>query len=273
MNSLRSFFQHVDSGRCWFFVVQIWRIPRQNGNLLLRFEELNSEISLCLATELIELSVLSICSDSTLFGLFICESLSLFLDCSVSWFHCARWAAFGLPRISSISRSASLCLLHISPFCPEHTPRRRSLLMLVLSHSHTHYLNRHMVGCGCHEILIQRCITVLIMLNFSRYPIHLWCWCLSHSNHSFQLIDIQYGFHHSVPPRNHQSCYQELFISTSNWRQAHIQRHISCCHSSKASEFIPSKMHWIHWLAKSNALAVSERSHNYPPSNRKYMRQ
>ena len=34
---------------------------------------------------------------------------------------------------------------------PRHQSRRRSLLMLVLPHSDTHYLNGHMVGCGCHQ--------------------------------------------------------------------------------------------------------------------------
>ena len=34
---------------------------------------------------------------------------------------------------------------------PRHNSMWRSLFMLVLSHSDTHYLNRHMVGCGCHE--------------------------------------------------------------------------------------------------------------------------
>ena len=37
------------------------------------------------------------------------------------------------------------------PFCPKHNSIRRSLFVRVLSHSDTHHLNRHMVGCGCHE--------------------------------------------------------------------------------------------------------------------------
>ena len=67
------------------------------------------------------------------------------------WFHWARWSAFGLPRIPSISRSASLCLLHISSFCPRHNCRRRSLFMRVLSHSDTRHLNGYIGWCGCHE--------------------------------------------------------------------------------------------------------------------------
>ena len=56
--------------------------------------------------------------------------------------------------------------------------------------------------------------------------------------HCSLLISIQYSVHHSNPPRNHHCCYQEPFISTYNWKQAHIQSHFSCCHSSKVVEFI-----------------------------------
>ena len=72
-----------------------------------------------------------------------------------------------------------------------------------LTLTHTNYLNRYMAGCGCHEILIQRCFTVLFLSNLSVYPTQLWFWWLSYSNHSFQLIVIQYGFHHSDRPRSH----------------------------------------------------------------------
>ena len=74
---------------------------------------------------------------------FVCSSLHLCLSCSVAqfssstWFHCALWSAFGLPRIS-------LFTIFLYPFCPRRNCRRRSLLMLVLSHSDTHTLNRHM---------------------------------------------------------------------------------------------------------------------------------
>ena len=63
---------------------------------------------------------------------------------------------------------------------PRHNSRRRSLFMLVLSHFDTHYLNRHMAQCGCHEIWIQHCIIVLSLSNFSLYLIWLWFWCLSY---------------------------------------------------------------------------------------------
>ena len=80
--------------------------------------------------------------------------------------HCALLSAFGLPRLPSFSQSASLCLLHLSLFCPRHNTRKRSLFMRVLSHSDTHHLNRHMVGCGCHEILISCSTTVLFLTTF-----------------------------------------------------------------------------------------------------------
>ena len=38
--------------------------------------------------------------------------------------------------------------------------------MRVLSHSYTHYLNRHMVGCGCQEILIPCSATALFSTTF-----------------------------------------------------------------------------------------------------------
>ena len=74
--------------------------------------------------------------------------------------------------------------------------------MLVLSSSGTHNLNGYMVGCGCHEILIERSITILFLKNFSLSPIQLWFQWLSYSNHSFQLISIQYSVHHSAPAEN-----------------------------------------------------------------------
>ena len=134
---------------------------------------------------------------------------------------------------------------------PRHNSRGRPLFMRVLSHSDSHHLNRHMVGCGCHEIMIHRCITVLFLSNFSLKSTQLWFWWMSYSNHSFQLISIQYSVH--------QSCYQEPFISTSNRRQAHTQSRIFCCHSSKACEFIASAVYKIHSSSKSKVLAVPKR--------------
>ena len=63
-----------------------------------------------------------------------------------------------IPRLHSFTTpfgrpSASLNFLH--SLTPPHKTCRISLLMRVLSHLDTHYLNRHTAGCGCHEILIQ----------------------------------------------------------------------------------------------------------------------
>ena len=91
---------------------------------------------------------------------FVCSSLHLCLSSSVAQFQLVPlhpWV--GLPRISSFT-------LSLSPFCPRHNSRRRSLFMRVLSHSDTHHLNRHMVGCGCHEILIPCSTTVLFSTTF-----------------------------------------------------------------------------------------------------------
>ena len=63
-------------------------------------------------------------------------------------------------------------------------------------------------------------------------------WWLNYSSDSFQLLSSQYSVHHSYPPRNHQCCYQETFISSSDWRQARIRRLIFCCHLSKACAFV-----------------------------------
>ena len=92
-----------------------------------------------------------------------------------------------------------------------------SLLMLVLSHSETHYLNRHMVGCGCHEILIQSCISLRVLgrtsLLYSMRTMILVVELLESFISAYVII--QYSVHHSDPPRNYQSCYREPVISTS----------------------------------------------------------
>ena len=90
----------------------------------------------------------------------------LCIPVSLPPFQCALRSAFGLPRHPSFSHSTSLCLPFLSPFCPRHNFRRRSLFMRVLFHSDTHYLNRYMVWCGCHEILIPCSTTVLFFVEF-----------------------------------------------------------------------------------------------------------
>ena len=146
---------NVDTDRSWF-VAQNWRIPPQNGNLLLRFEKLNSKIILSLRIELIERSILIVHSDSWIF----CRIISPLVPMS---------PLVGLQspsKIPSLCHSAALCLRHLSLFCPRYDSRRRSLVMLVLSHPDTQHYNRHMVGCGCHEILIPSSTTVLFSITF-----------------------------------------------------------------------------------------------------------
>ena len=145
----------VDFGCCWF-VVQNRKIPSDNGNLLLRFEELTSKIILSLPIDRIECLVLNSHSDSWVVCLFISPLIPL-------------RPVVGLrppSKIPSFSYSDWQSLLQISTFCPEHNTRIRSLLMLVLSHSDTRHLNRHMVGCGCHEIVTPCSRTVLFSTTF-----------------------------------------------------------------------------------------------------------
>jgi hypothetical protein len=126
-------------------------------------EPLHGIIIHSLRIELIERSVFNIHSDSWIFCLIISPVVLL-------------GPLVGLrppSKIPAFCHSASLCLVHLSLFCPRHNARRRSLFMRVLSHSDTQYLNRHTAWCGCHEILIERCITVLFLLNFSLYSIQI----------------------------------------------------------------------------------------------------
>ena len=89
-----------------------------------------------------------------------------FVCSSLPWFYCAPWSAFGLPRILSFSHSASLSLCMAACCCSKRNSRRRFLFMLVLSYSDPQHLNRHMVGCGCHEILIPCSTAVLFSTTF-----------------------------------------------------------------------------------------------------------
>ena len=70
-----------------------------------------------------------------------------------------------LLRLLSIM-SVDLYTSVLSSTVQDTTPRWRSLLMLVLSHSDTHNLSRHIVGCGCHEILILCSIIALFSTTF-----------------------------------------------------------------------------------------------------------
>ena len=87
---------------CSSFVVPNWRIPSQNGNLLLRFEQSKNKIIVSLPIDRMDCSLHDIWSYCWLVFPFISPS-----------FYCALWSAFGLPRISSFSHSTSLRLLLI----------------------------------------------------------------------------------------------------------------------------------------------------------------
>ena len=87
------------------FVVQNWRIPPQNDNLL---EELLSGTEKpffpCQLTTWL----------STQFPAFA-QTRGWFVCSSHPWFHCALWSAFGLPQLPSFSHSATRCLPYLSP--------------------------------------------------------------------------------------------------------------------------------------------------------------
>ena len=180
--------------------------------------------------------------------LLISSSLSLSLSLTVAQFQSSTapfGSAFGLLRLSSFSHSASLCLLNLHPVCPRHNSRGRSLFMRVLSHSDTHHLNRHMAGCGCHEILIQRCISVLFLSSIFLYPIGLWFWWLSYSNHSFR---------HPIEPRLTIRDKSPIAIRTER------------------ANLLQLTVKQIHSVAKSEVLTVWARLHKCLPSNSKYRR-
>ena len=110
-----------------------------------RIVEANRKIILFWQDDMVCPSVMIICSDSWILRLFICTRLSLFHS-------------------------------------PRHDPRGRSLLMLVLSHSDTHHLNRHMIGYGCHEILIPCSTTVLFSATFPLiFYLSRWGWGWVHT--------------------------------------------------------------------------------------------
>ena len=213
-------------------------------------------------------SVVSICDSSSLFCLCISVSLPQF-----PWFHYSTTAF--LEFLHSLSISPSLY-----PFCPLHKCKRAfSRLMRVLSHSNTHYLfgvygtmrvSRkewpvpHLTGVnGIVRVPrnLDPALSHLPVLIESLYSTQLWFWWLSYFNHSFQLISSQYSVQHSDPPRKQQSCYQELFISTTNWGQAYIERHFSCYHSSKVHAFITSTVYKVpsHQRSRNRSLFRKDR--------------
>ena len=134
----------VDLGYSWC-VVQNWRISLKNGNLFLRFEQLQHKINLFLPTELIEGLVLIIHCYSCI----ICQFISSLVPL------CPLVGLRPPSKIRSFSHSASLSLLRLclTLSLTQHQTSF-SLNAGALSHWHTHYLNGYMGWCGCHEILI-----------------------------------------------------------------------------------------------------------------------
>ena len=105
LTSLNISARHLD-GR-YGFVVQNWRIPPQNGNLLLRFEELNSKVNLSLRIELIERSALIIYTDFWAVCLFISPLVPLHPVVGL------RPPSNSFKEFPWFSHSASLCLLRL----------------------------------------------------------------------------------------------------------------------------------------------------------------
>ena len=154
LQSQRSCSWPVPFFSCFSFVLECWlwsflirrRSKLKNSSTKWqspwKIVELHRTIILSLPTELIEHSVLTIYSDSCEVCLFISPLVPLRPLVGLRPFSNAVIISFRLTMACCIS---ACC-------CSEHNSRRRSLSLRVLSHSDTHYLNRHLVGCGCHEI-------------------------------------------------------------------------------------------------------------------------
>ena len=139
----------VHSGYCWF-VFQNWRIPSQNGNLLIGLEEFKIKINLSLRFKLNERSVLIIHYDSWIFCLIISSLVPL----------------SPLVGLRPPSNSFILSFRLTTRAVVRNTTLEGALSMLVLSYSDTHHLNRYIIGCGWHEILISCSTIVLFLSNF-----------------------------------------------------------------------------------------------------------
>ena len=119
-----------------------WRVEKKNHSFLARWHDLSSQLSAFPELD----AVLSV---------YLCLSSSV-------------------PLVSLVPlRPPSNFFIH-SPSLPLPTrsiqytsPKRRSLAECGCSLTlPTHYLNRHMAWCGCHEILTQRSIADLFLTNF-----------------------------------------------------------------------------------------------------------
>ena len=79
-----------------------------------------------------------------------------------------------------LSRCLTIPAVSLSVLSKTQHQKAFSLNAGALSLWHTHYFNGDMgwCGCGCDEILIQRCITVLLLVLF-RHLSWGWVWILS----------------------------------------------------------------------------------------------
>jgi hypothetical protein len=94
---------------------------------------------------------------------FVSSSLHLYLSCSVP-----KFLLVPLRPLVGLRPPSNFFIHCLSPpvLSRTHSQKAFSRPMLVLSHSDTHYLNRHMVGCWGHEILIPCSTTVLFSTSF-----------------------------------------------------------------------------------------------------------
>ena len=153
----------------WSFLIRRWKLKNASTKWQppSQFGALHVIFMVSLRRELIQRLVLIIHSDEWIFSLIVSPLVPL-------------RPLVGLRPPSknpSSCHSTLLCLPYLSPFCPRHNSLWRSLFMRVLSHLDTHYLNRHMAKCGCHEILTRLSLSILFWSNFFDFSVPL-CECL-----------------------------------------------------------------------------------------------
>ena len=155
----------VESGRCWFIDQKLKKLLHKAAISLKsgRFEEnyrsfLANWPDRALRSQHFR-RFLHIC-------LFICSFQSL------PPFHVALWSAFGLLRLPSFYHFASLYLMDLCLLQSNtHLQNAFSLHAGVTKRSDQSRSSQgHIAQCGCHEILIQRCIIVFFLSIFVDLP-------------------------------------------------------------------------------------------------------
>ena len=288
---------NVEAGRCWFVVVQHWRIPSQNGNLLAELASGTEEsffhckmtwfalqwysfaqtlgycawssVHRCLFSTVLLRPLVGLRPPSkiALFFHFVSHSFSFILS------FCLTMSAVSLPAAvpNTIPEGVlSQCWCHKRSDQPRSSQGYMAWCGCHERSDQSRSSQGYMAWCGCHEILIERGITVLFLSHFSLYPIRQWFWWWSYPSHSLQLISVQYSFHHSDPAKN-------ISLAIINhWFRHPIDGRLAFRDTSPVA--IRTKcMHLLHRLcskspssAKSNALAVLEISQKALPNNSKY---